>query len=303
MRVSSTQYFTTVNNALQDNNAAIQYVTEQISSGYRIQKPSDDPVGSVRVSRLAREDAALTQYKDNISALSTRLSYNETTLQNMTDDMLQARDTLVWAANGSNLSADLNAMASTLVSLRDAMFFSSNTKDQEGRYLFSGTLTSTVAISYDSTAAVGSRYTFTGNTNLQNVVIGNGITQAANVHVAEMAQLLNTLDTAIAAMQSPTADPNNPATQADLTAGLDAMDTAINTFSLKIADLGDAQNLLQTLDDSHTNMSLSNKQATTLLNNLDYGEASIRLNGYTAALQATQKSYVKVNALSLFNLL
>lgn len=303
MRVSSTQYFTTVNNALQDNNAAIQHVTEQLSSGFRIQNPSDDPVGSVRVSRLAREDAMLTQYKDNISSLGTRLSYNETTLQNITDDMLQVRDTLVWAANGSNLSSDLNAMASTLVALRDAMFFSSNTKDQEGRYLFSGTLTSTAAMSFDSTAAPGSRYAFTGNTDLQYVVIGNGITQAANAHVSEMAQLLNTLDTVIAAMQSPTVNPNDPVTQADITAGLDAMDTAINTFSLKIAELGDAQNLLQTLDDSHTNMSLSNKQATTILNNLDYGEASIRLNGYTAALQATQKSYVKVNELSLFNLL
>lgn len=303
MRVASSQYFATINTALQDNNAAIEQVTEQIASGSRIQRPSDDPISSVRVSRLAREDATLTQYQSNISALGTRLNYNESTLQNMTQSMLQARDMLVWAANGSNQTSDLNAMAGALGALRDAIFFSCNTKDHEGRYLFSGTATSTPSMDYDSTAAVGSRYNFTGNSNLQYVVVGNGVTQAANIQVSEMAPLLNALDTAIAAIQSPTADANNPATQTDITTGLDAVDTAIDTFSSRIAELGDAQNVIQTLNNAHTNMSLSNKQASSILNDLDYGEASVRLNGYTAALQATQKSYIKVNGLTLFNLL
>lgn len=303
MRIASTQYYSMVNTALQDNNLAIQHATEQMASGSRIQSPSDDPIASVRMSRLAREDATLAQYQDNISTLGTRLRYNETTLQNMTQDMQQSRDMLVWAANGSNASSDLNAMAGALGALRDAMFYSCNTKDHEGHYLFSGTATSTAAMTCNAAAAPGSRYTFTGNANVQYVVVGNGVTQAANVSVPEMAALLNALDTAITAMQSPAADANNPATQADITAGLDAVDTAIGTFSTRIAGLGDAQNILQTLDNAHTNTTLSNKQALSTLGDLDYGEASIRLNGYTMALQATQKSYVKVNGLSLFNIL
>lgn len=303
MRIASTQYYSIVNTALQDNNLAIQHATEQMASGSRIQSPSDDPIASVRISRLAREDATLAQYQNNITTLGTRLRYNETTLQNITQDMEQARDMLVWAANGSNASSDLNAMAGALGALRDAMFFSCNTKDHEGHYLFSGTATSTAAMTYNAAAAPGSRYTFTGNTNVQYVVVGNGVTQAANVSVPEMAALLNALDTAVTAMQSPTADSNNPATQADITAGLDAVDTAIDTYSTKIAGLGDAQNILETLDNAHTNMTLSNKQASNMLGDLDYGEASIRLNGYTMALQATQKSYAKVNGLSLFNIL
>lgn len=303
MRIASTQYYAMVNTALQTNNEAIQHVTQQIASGLRIQSPSDDPVASVRISRLTREDAVLAQYRNNIDTLGTRLSYNETTLQAMTQDMLQARDMLVWAANGSNAPSDLNAMAGALESLRDALFFSSNTKDHEGRYLFSGTATSTAAMTLDATAALGARYTFTGNTKLQYVVIGNGVTQAANVDVSEMAPLLNALDTAIASIKAPTADPNNAAVHADIVAGLDAVDAAIDTFSSKIAEIGDAQNILQTLDNAHANMTLSNKQALNMLGELDYGEASVRLNSYTAALQATQKSYVKVSGLSLFNIL
>ena len=34
---------------------------------------------------------------------------------------------------------------------------------------------------------------------------------------------------------------------------------------------------------------------------LDYGEASVRLNSHTLAVQATQKAYAKVSQLSLFN--
>ena len=39
------------------------------------------------------------------------------------------------------------------------------------------------------------------------------------------------------------------------------------------------------------------------LGELDYGEAAVRLNGYTVAVQATQKAYAKVSALSLFDVL
>jgi flagellin-like hook-associated protein FlgL len=39
-----------------------------MANGNRIQLPSDDPVDSVRLSRLKREEAAITQYRDNIAS-------------------------------------------------------------------------------------------------------------------------------------------------------------------------------------------------------------------------------------------
>lgn len=303
MRIASSQFHATMNNSLQDASAKVEDVMQQMASGMRLLRPSEEPITSVRLSRLTREEAALTQYRDNIGALNVRLRSNEGYLRAMNQDMLQARDLLIWAADGGNTTQDVNAMANSLQSLRDSLFFSVNTKDQEGRFLFSGTTTGTATVTLNPAAAVGARYSFTGNTGVQNVVVGNGIVHAANVTLPEMATLLNRLDSTIAALQSPTADVNDPAVHAQVKDGLDGLDAAMSSLSAKIADLGGAQNFLETLDSNHANVSVSNQQAFIVLGQLDYGDASIKLNGYTAALQATQKAYAKISGLSLFGVL
>lgn len=303
MRIASSQYHATMNTALQTASVAVENLMQQMSSGQRLLLPSDDPVTNVRLSRLTREESAIDQYRSNISALKSRLQQNESYLDSMSKDMLEARDLLVWAADGGNASSDVNAMASSLQSLRDSLYYSANIRDHEGRYVFSGTAVGSATITYNAAASAGSRYTWTGNAGVQNVVVGNGVTQPANVSLPEMALLLNQLDQTVAALQAPGADVNNPATHATVKAGLDGLDVALDSVTGRIARLGGARNILQTLDDNHSNVSLSNKQAAITLGQLDYGDAAVKLNAYTTALEATQKAYGKVSALSLFNIL
>lgn len=301
MRVASSQFHATMNTALQEATAKVAKVIQQMAIGQRMLYPSDDPIRSVRISRLTREEAALRQYRDNIEALKSRLQQNEAALEGMSADLMQVRDLLVWAADGGNTPDDLNAMAKALESLRDSLFYSANIKDQEGRYMFSGTLTATPALAYDATAAVGARYSFTGNTVEQRVMVGNGITQSANVSLPEMATLLNLLDSAIDALGTPGVNINDPAVRGKVTAAFDEVDVGLGAISGKIATLGGAQTILQTLDDNHANVSLSNQQALITLGQLDYAEAAVKLDGYTSALEATQKAYGKVSGLSLFD--
>lgn len=303
MRIASTQFHATMNTALQRASVKLEGVMQQMSTGMRLRLPSDDPVNNVRISRLTREEAALDQYLGNIGALRSRLQQNESLLDGMTHDMLNARDLLVWAADGGNTSQDINAMARALGALRDSLFYSSNIKDQEGRFLFSGTATNTAAVSFDSTAASGSRYSFTGNTDRQLVIVGNGVTEVSNVTLAEMAALLNRMDQAAQTLQVPGASINDPAVRADVVAALDGIDDGIDALDVKIATLGGAQNMLSTLESNHSNVSLSNKQAMILLGQLDYADAAVKLNGYTTAVQSTQKAYAKVSSLSLFDAL
>ena len=303
MRVASTQYHTTMNTALQNASYRLEHVMQQMASGLRIQVPSDDPVTSVRLARLTREEAALSQYAENIGALRSRLQQNEALLQGTVSDVLQARDLMVWASDGGNTPDDVAAMANQLVSLRDSLFYSANTIDQEGRFLFSGTATATPTVTCDTSAASGARYTATGNAATQQVVVGNGVTQSANTTLQEMAPLLNLLDRTIDTLRTPGANVNDPLVRPVLTATLDGLDTALNAVNTKIATVGGAQNMLQTLEDNHANVSLANRQAVLALGQLDYGDAAVKLNGYTTAVQATQKAYAKVSALSLFDMI
>jgi flagellar hook-associated protein 3 FlgL len=271
-----------------------------MANGNRIQLPSDDPVDSVRLSRLKREESAITQYRDNIAAVKQRMSKNEGYLQNMVNDMNSGRDLMVWAADGANTPDDLNSMVTSLSSLRDSLLYTANSLDQEGRYLFSGTATATAPIAYDANKALGKRYSFAGNTNDQSVVVGNGITQTANQNVSGMEKLLNSLDETIAALSAPGVDANNPTVRATVGAGLDSFDTAMDLLAGKVAVLGGQQNILSTIDANHDNVSLSNQMAINDIGQLDVGAAAIELNGYSTALQATYKAYSKIGTLSLF---
>lgn len=303
MRIATSQFQATMNRGLQDNQSALASLTARMASGKKLQVPSDDPVTAVRLSRLTREEAIVGQYRDNIAAIKIRLSTNETYLQSMVNDITQSHDLLVWAADASNTGDDLKSMTTSMTSLRDSIFYAANEKDQEGRYIFSGTLTNTQAISYDANAPVGARYTFTGNTNQQKSVVGNGITQTVNVDVSGLEALLNQMDTTINELQQPGITPATPSLRAAVMANMDGASAALDAIASKIADFGGAQNVMETLDGNHANVSLSNKTALLDLGSLDMGEAATELNGYNLALQASYKAYSKITNLSLFNVL
>jgi flagellar hook-associated protein 3 FlgL len=298
MRIATSQYQSTMNTSLQLNQERMTHITSQMASGQRLMVPSDDPVDNVRLARLQREESAVSQYRGNIAAVTTRLSKNEGYLSNMVNDMMAGRDLLVWASDGSNTSADLQSMITPLESLRDSLLYSANTIDQEGHYIFSGTKTNTPAIGVDPAGA----YVFNGNQLDQNVVVGNGLTQVANQNVAGLELLLNQIDKTLVQLKSGN-NANDPTVRTELAAGLNAFDDALNLVTKKIAVIGGSQNILATLDANHGNVSLSNQTAITEIGELDMAKAATELAGYTTALQATYKAYAKIGELSLFAVL
>jgi flagellar hook-associated protein 3 FlgL len=294
------QFQSVMDASLNVNQSALAKLTTQMASGNRILLPSDDPIASVQLSRLNREVQATTQYQSNIATVQSRMSLNETYMQSTVNQMESIKDSLVWASDGSNSSQDLNAQVNTLTAARDALLTTANSQDTEGNYLFSGTLTSTPAITFDPNAAVGSRYTYTGNTENQTVVVGNGITQTENSNMQGMDVYLNQLDSAISALAAPgvTLD---PATSATLKTALDGTNSELDQMAGQIAIMGGAQTTLTTLNSNHTNVNLSNNTAITNLGSLDYGLAATQLTGYTTALQASYKAYAAIGHLSLFS--
>lgn len=303
MRVASNQFQSILISSLQANQTGSSRVNQQMSSTKRLLVPSDDPIASVRISRLTREQSTINQYLDNIAAIRIRLQSSESYMSGMVGEVNEARDIFVGALDASNTPADLNAKATPLKTLRDSLFYTSNTKDQEGRSVFSGTLTNTDAITYNGAAAVGARYTYTGNTEKQLVLVGTGITQPANSDVGGVETFLNQLDAAIAALESPTASITDPVLRAALTTALNGADAGIELISSKIANFGGAQNIMKTLADNHGNVGLSNEIALGELGDLDYAAAATELEGYTFALKATYQAYSTISKLTLLDAL
>lgn len=304
MRITNSQIVATMHGSMNRNAEELAKLMQQMSSGKRILVPSDDPIASVRILRVQREEASLTQYRSNISNVSGNLSTQEVNLTSISDSMLQVRDLLLWAANGSNTSADLAAMAGELGNLEQTIASFINVRDEEGRYLFSGTLTDQPALTFD---ALSDSYLASGNGKHRQAAVANGVLVEENVTALEIfgggMDMLNQLHALVATLKSPTLVAGDPAVLQQIKDTLDQLDASHGKLLGSVTQLGGRQNTLSLIADSNAEVSLVNQKIEGELARLDYAGATIDLNNYQLSLQATQKTYLKIHELSLFGLL
>lgn len=304
MRITNAQTTATMHSSMNANSAKLSQLMQQMSTNKRMQAPSDDPISSVRVMRVQREEASLTQYRKNIDNVSSSLSTQEANLKSISDLMLNVRDRLLWAANGSNTKEDLSAIAGELENIEKTLYTSTNVRDEEGRYLFSGTLSDTQAITWNTATQV---YSVTGNDKMRQAAVANGVLVEENVTAVSIfgagAPMLNDLHALVTMLQDPALDTTNPAVAQQITDTINQLDSTHSKLLGNITELGGRQNTLSLLAGSNEEVSLVNQKIEGDLSTLDYAGASIDLNNYQLALQSTQKTYLKINQLSLFSIL
>jgi flagellar hook-associated protein 3 FlgL len=304
MRITNSQITSMMHNSMNGSSAELGKLMQQMATGKRILLPSDDPIASVRVLRVQREEASLEQFRKNIGNVSGSLSTQEANLKSTSDAMLNVRDLLLWAANGSNTSEDLSAMAGELSIIEETIFSFANVRDEEGRYLFSGTLSDTPALSFD---AATQTYNLTGNDKHRQAAVANGVLVDENVTAASVygagVSMLNELRSLINTLRDPALDATDPAVRQQIIATIDTLDDTHGRVLGTITELGGRQNALTLLNDSNEDVSLVNQKIEGELSQLDYAGATIDLNNYQLALGATQKTYLKINQMSLFSLL
>ncbi|AXB33806.1 flagellar hook-associated protein 3 [Vibrio campbellii] len=297
MRISDSQFSQMMLQSLQTNNAGLGHVLQQMATGDRLTKLSDDPMASIKLLNLERENSAIGQYQSNIANLKTTLSAQETHLDSVNESLKSVRDLVLWGANGTLTDEDRSGMIIELKSYRDSIESSFNAQDEEGHYLFSGTQTDTPAVSN-----AGGAYQVDGNSDKRVVTVAKGVTMDSNMTAKEILELgagdnvLNQIDALIAEFENP-----SPNFKAEVDASLSAIDDTSANVLGAMTEIGGRHNNLDLMDSAHGENKLFVDKVTSDLSALDYGEASVRLSNYIAALQATQASYVKINDLNLFD--
>lgn len=296
IRISDKQVSQIMLNSLQKNNSSLGEVLQQMSSGKRMTKLSDDPISAVKLINLERESSAISQYQDNISNVETSLSGQEVGLNSINASLKSMRDLVLWGANGTLSDDDRGGMIIQLQELQQSIVSSVNRCNEEGHYIFSGTRTDTPAMS-----ASESGYRIDGNADTRMVTVAKGISIQSNLTAKELFDIgsgdniLNQIDRLIEEFKSPT---DNFETAVSST--LDAIDQTESKVLGGLTTIGGRQNNLDLLDGSHEDNQLFVSTVTNDIRALDYSEASVRLTDFQSALQATQASYMKIAQLSLF---
>jgi flagellar hook-associated protein 3 FlgL len=123
---------------MQNQQTKLARLQEQLASGQKILKPSDDPAAAARTLELEQVAARTEQYQDNITAADMRLQLQDTTLADVTNLLQRARDLAIQANNGVLNDESRQAIAAELQERRNELLSLGNTIDANGDFLFAG---------------------------------------------------------------------------------------------------------------------------------------------------------------------
>ncbi|MET4570871.1 flagellar hook-associated protein FlgL [Rhodanobacter soli] len=143
MRVSTSWMQQQSVGSMMDRQSDLSDLNIQLSTGKRINQPSDDPVGAARALDLSHLTADVTQYQRNITTANARLGLEDQTLSNISGVLGRVRTLLLQAANGSQTDETRGDIAAEMVQLRQQLLGQANSKDGQGDYIFAGNRTGT----------------------------------------------------------------------------------------------------------------------------------------------------------------
>ncbi|HAT7998379.1 TPA: flagellar hook-associated protein 3 [Citrobacter braakii] len=309
MRVSTQQSYVSMTQSFNDLSSDLSHVVTQMATGKSILLPSDDPIAATRITQLNRQQSALDQYQTNIDSASAGMSQQESILDGVNNDLLAIRDDLLEAANGTNTAESLSSLGQDIQSMTEAMVSALNYQDEDGHYVFGGTVNDQppiVAVDEDGDGVADS-YTYQGNDDHRQTTVSNGVEVDTNVAVSDFfgdsLDVLNTLTSLSKELQDPSVDPADPQVQSDIQNAIDTVDVASDALNASIATIGETQNTMTMLSSAQTDITTSNDQLISQLSDLDYGPASITFTGLEMAMEATLKTYSEVSELNLFSVI
>jgi flagellar hook-associated protein 3 FlgL len=138
MRVTNDTLRAAFMNALELSQRRLAETQRQVSTGKRINVPSDDPLAAARIGQLDASLSRLDQYQANGVIARNQLGLEEETLVSVIDNLQRVRELAVQANNGTLDDANRKAVAQELRQRFDAVLALANTTDASGRYLFAG---------------------------------------------------------------------------------------------------------------------------------------------------------------------
>lgn len=137
MRVTQNMTSSRLIQNLNNNMRKMATQQDQISTGRKINKPSDDPVGLTYGLRYRSDLTANTQYQDNVASATSWLDYNDTQLDQATQILQRVNDLAVQAGTGTNTQDSLDSINREITELKKQMADIGNSSFN-GKYVFSG---------------------------------------------------------------------------------------------------------------------------------------------------------------------
>jgi flagellar hook-associated protein 3 FlgL len=278
---------------------------QQVSSGVRISKPSDDPAALGDVLQLESDLGRVTQVTSNLNQVKGQVDTAETALESATQMLSQVNTLGTQGANGTltaseraTLGDQVGQILSQLVSVSRTTF--------EGQYVFSGDQDSSPAYQVDFANPNGvDRLITAPSTRL--IQDATGITFAASKTAQDIFDHRNpndshATDNVFAAVNSlRTALNNND--QTGITNAMASLKLAQDGLSQQLAYYGGVQNQVASALDIAGKFQLQDQTSLSQQKDTDMASAAVQLTQDQTNLQAALQAEAAMPKTSLFSYL
>jgi flagellar hook-associated protein 3 FlgL len=274
-----------------------QTALQELSSGKRVNVPSDDPLAAAQMVANQAQASRADQYLQNIDTLTSQMQTASTALGSAVTALTQAVDLGVQGSTGTVSSANRQEIVQSLQGIQAQLVQLANTS-VSGSYLFGGTATTAAPYTLDSASPSG--VTYNGNNGTNTVQIADGLTVQTNLPGSQIFQssgqdAFAALQGLISALQSGTASAAQTATT-QLRAALDSVSGQQIFYSNAVSQLNSTQTFL---NQEQVNLT---SQANNLVG-ADISKVATDLTQAQTAYSATLAAAAKILPTSLLDYL
>ncbi|MGG4497712.1 flagellar hook-associated protein FlgL [Brevibacillus reuszeri] len=156
---------------------------DQLSSGSKIAKPSDDPVVAARGMFYRSSLMENDQYKRNVDEAQSWMEMTDSTMDEVGSVLKRIKELLVYSGDGAISPDDLKTMGSEVLELKTHLGTLAN-QQINGKYIFAGTDTDKAP--YDFTANGGKGDFVSTNSSPINLEVSQRVFVTSNVNAQNL---------------------------------------------------------------------------------------------------------------------
>lgn len=300
---------TRVTNLTQTNNsiaymrqraADLAKYQDQVSSGVRVGKPSDDPGAFPAISQVKAASLRLGAYSQNVSDSTAVLNAGVSTLQEVNDMLVRAKQIALEGADATATTDpnSLEALATEVDGLIDQALKSANSQP-DGKAIFSGTAISTQPFSVATTDAQGRPLTIAYNGADERTRTLTGPAQTvdtryvgSDVFQKPGGDVFQSLITLRDNLRNNTL--SGPARAQAFSQNLTDLDTARDAVGTVTADQSSNLATLESVSNLTREVKLTADERIGDLQGTDYAQAVVKMQEQETALQAIYATTSKI---------
>ena len=292
---TATQYDGAVRN-ISARQTSLANLQENLTSGKRVLRASDDPVGAAQAERALTRIGRIQTEQRALDAQRSAVAQAESSLGDAVGLVQEMRELVVSAGNGTHNAADRQTIAHQLQSLRDQLLVVSNRKDSNGAPLLAS-LGSELA-PFDGTA--NSFSGLPGQAAASDVSLPSALDGHAAYRISPTQNIFDAIDETIAVLDGTVTTTDVPTA---ISTALGKFDQGMERLQSVRGHAGELLNRADRITGDQDKRAIDLEADRSRAEDLDLIQGISDFQGQQVGYQAALQSYAMVQKLSLFNYL